>query len=260
MKQPLTMRQPLIRLCIVLLTTTSVLARQQGHDYTPADVEAGSRYYSNYCSGCHGVDGNSMAGANLSRGTFKRAVNDEELARIIMNGLPGTPMPPAAFKAEQIAQIVAFLREFPSLRSRQANPGNAAAGKQLFDGKGGCRECHRVNGQGSRLGPDLSDIGELRRPAEIEQSLTEPSAVVAAQNRIVAASLRDGKTVRGRLLNQDTRSVQLLGQDERPISIARDSLRSLTDETSTMPSYKDRLDPRELADLVSYLVSLKGLR
>ena len=61
----------------------AALAAGQGHDYTQADVDAGSRYYANYCSGCHGADGNSMAGANLSRGTFRRAVNDDELSRII---------------------------------------------------------------------------------------------------------------------------------------------------------------------------------
>lgn len=242
------------------LLFAGVLAAQQGHDYTPADVEAGSRYYANYCSGCHGADGNTMAGANLSRGIFRRAANDEELARIITNGLPGTPMPPAAFQATQVAQIVAFLREFPSLRARQTTSGDAARGKQVFEGKGACLDCHRVNGRGSRLGPDLSDLGELRRPGEIEQSLVDPGAVILSQNRVVTVATRDGRTIRGRLLNQDTASIQMLGQDEKPVSIARDALRSIADEKSTMPSFKDRLDSRELADVVSYLVSLKGLK
>jgi putative heme-binding domain-containing protein len=242
------------------LLFAGVLVAQQGHDYTPADVETGSRYYSNYCSGCHGVEGNSMAGANLSRGTFKRASTDDELARIITNGLPGTPMPPSPFKPEQVSQIVAFLREFPNLRSRQASPGDAARGKQVFESKGACLDCHRVNGKGSRMGPDLSDVGELRRPAQLELSLVDPGAEVLAQNRIVTIATRDGKTVRGRLLNQDNSSIQILGPDEKPVSITRSSVRSLTDEKSTMPSYKDRLDSRELADVVSYLVGLKGLR
>jgi len=248
-----------IRIIIVLLSA-GVLAAQQGHDYTPADVEAGSRYYANYCSGCHGADGNSMAGANLSRGTFRRAANDDELGRIITNGLPGTPMPPSAFKAEQVAQIVAYLREFPSLRARQSNPGDAVRGRQIFEGKGACLDCHRVNGRGSRLGPDLSDVGELRRSGEIEQSLVDPGAVILSQNRVVTVSTRDGKTIRGRLLNQDTASIQMLGPDEKPVSISRDALRSITEDKSSMPSFKDRLDSRELADVVSYLVTLRGLQ
>jgi putative heme-binding domain-containing protein len=249
-----------MQIVILALWFVGALAAQQGHDYTPADVEAGSRYYANYCSGCHGADGSSMAGANLSRGTFRRATNDEELARIITNGLPGTPMPPAPFKTEQVTQIVAFLREFPSLRSRQTNPGDVVRGRQVFEGKGACLDCHRVNGRGSRLGPDLSEVGELRRPADIEQSLVDPGAVVLAQNRVITVSTRDGKTIRGRLLNQDTASIQMLGQDEKPVSIARAALRSITDEKSIMPSFKDRLDARELADVVSYLMTLKGLK
>src|SRR6185436_9914356 len=194
----------------IALWLVKALTAQQGHDYTPADVEAGSRYYSNYCSGCHGVDGNSMSGANLSRGTFRRASNDDELARIITNGLAGTAMPPSPFKAEQVTQIVAFLREFPSIRTRQTNAGDASRGKQVFEGKGACLDCHRVNGRGSRLGPDLSDVGELRRPGEIEQSLVDPGAVVLSQNRIVTVATRDGKSLRGRLMNQDTQSIQVL--------------------------------------------------
>jgi putative heme-binding domain-containing protein len=236
------------------------MAVAQGHDYTQADIDAGSRFYSNYCSGCHGADGNTMAAANLSRGTFRRAVTDEDLTRIILNGLPGTAMPPAAFKPEQVSQIVAFLRAFPSIRSRQPTTGDATRGKGIFEGKGDCMNCHRVNGRGGRSGPDLSDIGELRRPADIEQSLLEPAAVVASQNRVITIATRDGKAIRGRLLNQDTQSVQVLGPDERPLSIARVTIQSITDEKTSMPSVKDKLDARELADLVSYLVTLKGLQ
>ena len=62
----------------ILLAIVLTLAAQ-GHDYTQADIDAGSRIYSNYCSGCHGADGNTMPGANLSRGTFRRAVSDEDV-------------------------------------------------------------------------------------------------------------------------------------------------------------------------------------
>jgi len=243
-----------------LILLAAALAVGQGHDYTQADVDAGSRLYSNNCSGCHGVDGNSMQGANLSRGTFRRASNDEELSRIIINGLPGTPMPPSAFKPEQTMQIVAFLRAFPAIRARQTSSGDAARGKAIFEGKGSCLDCHRVSGRGGRLGPDLSDVGELRRPADIEQSLIDPGAVIVPQNRVVTVTMRDGKAVRGRLLNQDTQSIQIVGPGEKPVSIVRAEIRSVTDEKSSMPSAKDKLDARELADVVSYLATLKGLQ
>jgi putative heme-binding domain-containing protein len=231
----------------------------QGHDTTPADVEAGSRYYGNYCAGCHGAEGTAMQGANLSRGTFRRATTDDELTRIIINGIPGTAMPPAAFKTEQAALIVAFLRAFPASRASSNVSGDVAKGRQIFESKGNCLECHRVNGRGSRLGPDLSDIGELRRPADIEQSLVDPGAVILPQNRIVTVATRDGKSVRGRLLNQDTQSIQILSS-EIPVSIARERIRTVAEDRSSMPSFKEKLTPQELADLVAYLASLKGIR
>jgi putative heme-binding domain-containing protein len=243
----------------VLLITATIAARQ-GHDYTQADVDAGARFYSNYCSGCHGADGNSMPGANLSRGTFRRATTDDELVRLITNGVPGTTMPPSAFKPEQTAQIVAFLRAFPSIRARQTSSGDASKGRVLFEGKGGCLDCHRVNGRGARSGPDLSDIGELRRASEIEQSLVNPTAVVASQNRIISLAMRDGKTLRGRLLNQDTQSVQIVGAGDKPVSIPREAIRSMTDEKSSMPAAGEKLNAQEMADVVSYLASLKGVQ
>ena len=51
---------------------------------------------------------------------------------------------------------------------------------------------------------------EVRRPADLEQSLVDPAAVILSQNRVVTLTLRDGKTIHGRLLNQDTQSIQLL--------------------------------------------------
>jgi putative heme-binding domain-containing protein len=231
----------------------------QGHDTTPADVEAGSRYYGNYCAGCHGAEGTAMQGANLSRGTFRRATTDDELTRIIINGIPGTAMPPAAFKTEQAALIVAFLRAFPASRASSNVSGDAAKGRQIFESKGNCLECHRVSGRGSRLGPDLSDIGELRRPADIEQSLVDPGAVILPQNRIVTVATRDGKSIRGRLLNQDTQSIQILSS-EIPVSIARERIRTVAEDRSSMPSFKEKLTPQELADMVAYLASLKGIR
>jgi mono/diheme cytochrome c family protein len=53
--------------------------------------------------------------------------------------------------------------------------------------------------------------------------------------------------------------VQLVDDQERLVSLTKSDLREYTILTvSPMPSYKDRLDPDELADVVAYLLSLKG--
>jgi hypothetical protein len=62
------------------------------------------------------------------------------------------------------------------------------------------------------------------------------------------------------LLNQDTQSIQILTTDEIPLSIPRERIRTVTEDRSSMPSFKERLAPQELVDLIAYLASLKGIR
>jgi putative heme-binding domain-containing protein len=132
-------------------------------------------------------------------------------------------------------------------------------GRAVFDGKGACSTCHRVNASGGRLGPDLSNIGQLRRSAELEASLVDPGAEILATNRMYRVVSRDGVTTTGRLLNLDSFTVQMLDSKEQLRSFEKSRLRDygFVDQ-SPMPSYRDKLSAQELTDLVSYLVSLKG--
>jgi hypothetical protein len=79
-------------------------------------------------------------------------------------------------------------------------------------------------------------------------------------NRPVKIVTKDGRTIHGRRLNEDTYSVQIIDDQEHLLSLMKTDLREFTViKTSTMPSYKEKLTSQEIADLVTYLVSLKGL-
>jgi hypothetical protein len=67
-----------------------------------------------------------------------------------------------------------------------------------------------------------------------------------------------GSVVRGLLLNQDTFSVQLLDEAQNLRSFQKSDLAASGFMPSAMPSYRGRLTPQELADVVSYLLTLKG--
>jgi putative heme-binding domain-containing protein len=119
--------------------------------------------------------------------------------------------------------------------------------------------CHRVNNRGSRRAPDLSDIGAIRSAGSIERSLLDPSSQMMPINRSVHIVTRDGKVINGRRLNEDTYTVQLADEEGRLISLAKPGLREYTISTkSDMPSFKGDLTQDELADLVAYLLTLKG--
>jgi putative heme-binding domain-containing protein len=252
-----------MRLSLVIILAAGALSAQ--HSYTPADIEDGGRLYRATCLTCHGPDGNALPKADLSRGKFRRtstpAGTESELVTIIEKGIPGTAMPPnESINDFQAATIVAYLRSLTDNPARaSALAGDPERGKQLFENKGGCLSCHRVRTTGSRLGPDLTSIGANRRGVEIEHAIVEPNAQAAPQNRMVRVVTKDGSTVTGRLLNIDTFSIGLLDANENLRSFDRAELReSAVVDKSTMPSYKDKLSARELADLVSYLASLRG--
>jgi putative heme-binding domain-containing protein len=238
----------------------------QEHSYTPADIENGARLYQSSCAGCHGLSGDSVPGVELGRGQFRRASSDPELVAIIRTGIPGTTMPPSGFSEAQASTIVAYLRSMappsrPGAPGGDVVSGDATRGKSLFDGKGQCARCHRVNGVGPRVAPDLSEVGAIRRAPELRQKLLDPNASIRPGNRFIQAVTTQGATITGRLLNQDTFSIQLIDANERLVSLSKSRLREYGFvKSSAMPSYRDKLDVEELADLVGYLVSLKGLR
>jgi putative heme-binding domain-containing protein len=136
-------------------------------------------------------------------------------------------------------------------------PGDAANGKTIFEGKGQCTNCHRIKGNGSRFGPDLSEIGG-RRPDQLQSSILDPDAEILPANRIYRVIEKNGTTTTGRLLNLDTFTIQMIDQKERLLSFDKGSLKEYGFvEKSPMPSFKGRLTDQEVADLVNYLYSLK---
>jgi putative heme-binding domain-containing protein len=217
----------------------------------------GEQLYSANCVDCHGPEGDVVPGVDLGHGRFRRATTDPELVGIVLRGIPGTGMPPNNFSEAQASAIVQFLRAKASRAA--ASAGNASNGHTIFVGKGNCISCHRVDGVGARTAPDLSEIGRLRHSTDIERSIVEPDFYVMPSNRFVRLVTRDGTTITGRLLNQDTFTVQVLDTKEQLLSLQRSNLREFTFiDKSPMPSYRDKLSSQEITDLVSYLVSLKG--
>src|ERR1700704_5964641 len=113
---------------------------------TASDIEDGARVFGNTCANCHGPDGDQVAGIDLGRGQFRRAMSDQDLSQIIRNGIPGTPMPASNFSQEQAERVVAYLRSVATSRQSVSAVGDAVRGKALFDGRGACATCHRVGG------------------------------------------------------------------------------------------------------------------
>lgn len=254
-------------LALGCLATGSVLYAQEPE--APSVRQLGERLFLTNCAQCHGPEGDAIPGFDIGHGKFRHTNTDAGLADIINHGIPGTAMPPHTFTGfapgvssaqSQVGAIIAYLHFLAESSLRDSTvSGDASRGQAIFEGKGGCLACHSVRGKGSHLGPDLSDVGAARRPAELQRSIQDPAAEVLPQNRFVRAVPRSGAAVTGRLLNQDSFSVQLMDAKEQIHSFWRADLQEFTFlDGSIMPSYKDKLSADETSDLVNYLVSLKG--
>lgn len=228
-------------------------------EYAPADIAYGARLYDAQCTTCHGANGDGVGGVDLRSGRFRNASSDQDLIRVITTGIQGTSMQAFRFDPSELAGIVAFLRNMNAFDRAAVKGGNAARGRTVVEAKGECFRCHRIGGQGSRVAPDLTDIGAVRGAGSLLRSLTDPVSQMMPINRPVRAVTRDGTVINGRRLNEDTYTVQLIDDQERLLSLTKADLREFTVlTTSPMPSFKGRLSDDEIADVVAYLLTLKG--
>ena len=242
------------------LAAASAQAQVPLHEspYSEADIAYGATVYASKCVTCHGPQGDAIGGVNLRGGTFRNAVIDRDLERFIRTGSP-SGMPPFVLDNADMAGIIAYLRNMNGFDAAAVKTGDAARGRAIVNGKGGCTGCHRIDADGSRVAPNLSDIGAARSAGSLQRSLVDPTSQMMPINRPIRVVTKDGTIVNGRRLNEDTYSLQILDDHERLHSLAKADLREYTiSTTSPMPSYESTLSGEEIADVVAFLLSLKG--
>ena len=223
-------------------------------------IETGARLYAGQCSSCHGTNGDLINGVDLRAGKFLTARTDQDLAGVLATGRPAAGMPNfAVLHTDEARAIIAYIRSNFDATTAGVKIGDARRGAAVFEGKGGCTSCHRVNGRGAYTATDLTEIGTMRTPASLQRALVEPARSILPGNRSVRAVTRDGRTIRGRRLNEDSYYIQLIDEQSRLVSLAKADLRSLElIPASSMPSFETTLTADERADVIAYLLSLKG--
>jgi len=158
------------------------------------------------------------------------------------------------------AVIVAAAAASGQSNTESRPPSNETAGATIVAGTGKCFTCHRIQKAGSRSGPDLTDIGAIRTSDQLRAALLDPDAEILPENRRYRVVTRDGVTTVGRLLNHDTFQVLMRDTKDQLRSFQKADLREHGFvEGSPMPSYRMTLSPQELADVIAYLSTLKGV-
>jgi DMSO reductase family type II enzyme heme b subunit len=232
---------------LALALATTVLAQEPRGASSPQDLEAGKQVYTRKCAQCHGDDGKGMGPAaelvfpkprDFTRGVYKirttpsgTVPTDEDLFRVISNGLPGTSMPAWSLLPErERRQVAQYLKTFsdkfneppPTPITIPAEvPSSAesiARGQELYrDAE--CWQCHGDEGRGD--GPSLPDL---------KDDWDQP---------IWPANLTQCWNFRGGSSRHDIFRAFMTGLSGTP-----------------MPSYADIFEPQQAWDLANYVRSL----
>ncbi len=138
--------------------------------------------------------------------------------------------------------------------------GDAARGREVFLGpRAACTSCHALNGQGPRVGPDLTKIGSIRAPKDLLEAVVFPSSSFARGYEPWRLKTKDGAMLDGLIVRETADAITLLQADRTEKRVPRAAVDLIQQgRTSVMPQGLDRqLTRRELQDLVAFLASLK---
>ena len=235
-------------------------------------IQAGRKLYDQTCIGCHGSEGRGGDRAPTLAGTLKRGSTDGSVFQNIRGGVSGTQMPAfSQLSADQAWQLVTYIRSLSMTSSKPEAPtGEAKAGEAVFNGKGGCVNCHQVYGNGTAVGTDLSNAGANTAEA-LRAAILDPNRAVPLPrgkrrgtrfriSNTLIAETADGKIVTGVRRNEDTFSVQMVDASGKLHMFQKSDLKSLKrEQRSLMPAdFGKRLTEGELTNVIAYLKTLDG--
>lgn len=176
----------------------------------------------------------------------------------------------AATARREIAAInLALQRRSASLNAKSNDPlaahrlalqgGDAEAGRTVFIGHalGQCIRCHKIRGEGGIAGPDLTDVVKRnpeRTREHLLQSLIDPNAKITPGFGSVTLELNNGRVVAGVLKSEDANQVTIETPEGQRISVPLKEIDDRTSPKSAMPPMNKNLSPRELRDVIEFLM------
>lgn len=246
----------------------------------PSVIAKGNAIFSTTCGigYCHGKEGRAGRGPRLAGKRWEK----DYLFKVIANGVGNSLMP--AFKDQfstaELWSVVAYILTLssgqgaptaeaplgpagppvaePRSASRDPSAGDPEAGRTLFFDASNpkrCAGCHRFQGRGAEVGPDLT-AGSARPPREILRDILEPDARLAVEPLTVVT--KSGERVTGVKAGETRERVRIYDTRSLPPvlrTIYKDQIETMTPEKrSPMPGGYGRLFTRkQLLDLVAFL-------
>ena len=152
-------------------------------------------------------------------------------------------------------------KPLPSLYELVRREGNAQKGQDVFfkAGATACGTCHRVQGRGQWVGPDLSTIGTKYDRKELLNNILSPSAAISYNYRTAILALADGQVVTGLPVEESAERIVLKTAEGKRITVRPGEVEARkVGDVSLMPEgLAQALGERDLVDLLAYLGTLK---
>jgi quinoprotein glucose dehydrogenase len=150
----------------------------------------------------------------------------------------------------------------PLARYRESlSGGDAEKGRQIFLTNAAvyCQRCHKLDGQGGEVGPEMNGIAAKQTREYLLEAITHPSAKIAEGYQSVILTTLDGKTVSGVLRKKDDKAYTIVTAENKVVVVPRDDVDSERPDQSAMPDdLHKKLSKRELRDVVEFLAGLKA--
>lgn len=228
--------------------------------YPQDQAKQGFDLFEQNCAFCHGrFAQGGETGPDLTRSNVVKTDNHgDKIGFVVSNGRMAKGMPKFSFSQEQLSDIVAFLHNMTirvemnpggrkGVSAADLQTGNAALGKQYFNGAGGCSSCHSPTG-------DLAGINNRLRGLALEENMLYPHNA----KRTATVTLPSGKAVSGTVQSLDDFTVTIKEADGWTHSWRRSQVKLKVSDPAEahvrlFPKYTDA----DIHNLMAYLQSLK---
>lgn len=244
--------------CIFLSGCLS-LAQQPG-----AGPKQGEALFARNCASCHGSDGRGGEHApDIATNPAVVGMPDSQLNEILNKGILSAGMPAYSYLgADKLKSLVGYLRFLEGITgaAQGSLPGDPHEGEALFHGSASCSGCHMVKGRGGFLGEDLTEYARGRSADAVRAAIVHPPDAPDESGHLAEIVISENRTLRGLVRWRDNFTVILQSEDGAFHSIPRDRIRKMSvSSQSLMPGdYAQRLNEKQLNDLVSYLLKSAG--
>jgi putative heme-binding domain-containing protein len=205
--------------------------------------------------------GNSFKGfiENIRKEALAKFVPQEEVAELDALSskvealvMPNITPPQGPGRAWTIDEVLALAKN--GIKGRSFDKG-----KNLFAATM-CLMCHRFNGDGGGIGPDLTGAGNRYTLRDLMENIIDPSKVISDQYGTEQIEKKDGTSIIGRVIVEENDKVFVMSNpfapnDHMAINSADIKSKKAYPVSMMPPSMINVLNPDELLDLIAYILS-----